>query len=163
MSDRIPMTRAGYDKLKAEASLGENYLGKVKTGDPVTLILPDLGDSIHNTLSYVGQVVDPMSRAFTVQVKLANNSRLHHNMSAIMRITNYKNDKAIVVPVSVIQKTSQGEMLYVADGNKAKSVFVKTGRNSNGQVEVLEGLNPGDQVVVAGYEELDNNQPIKVQ
>ena len=121
-----------YDKLKAEASLGENYLGKVKQGDPVTLILPDVNDTLHTTLSYVSQAVDPVSRAFTVQVHLGNNNMLHPNMSCIMKIANYKNPHVLVVPVSVIQKTSHGDMLYIADGDKAKLVYVTTGRNSNG-------------------------------
>jgi len=152
-----------YDKLKAEANLGENYLGKVKQGDPVTIILPDLNDTIRTTLTYVAEAVDPVSRAFTVQVRLGNSSSLHPNMSCIMKISNYKNPHALVVPVSVIQKTSKGEMLYIADGDKAKSVPVTTGRNSNGQVEILSGLNPGDKVITTGYEDMDNGEKISIQ
>jgi len=152
-----------YDKLKAEASLGENYLGKVKQGDKVAIILPDMRDTIRTSLTYVGQAVDPTSRAFTVQVRLSNNSKLHPNMSCIMRIVNYENAHALVVPVSVIQKTSQGDMLYVAVGDKAKSVLVKTGRNANGMVEILSGLTPGDNVITKGYEELDNGQQVIIQ
>jgi RND family efflux transporter MFP subunit len=151
-----------FDKLKAEASLGENYLGKVKQGDRVLLVLPDLNDSLKATLTYVSQAVDPVSRAFTVQVRLANNSRLHPNMSCKMKILNYENPHALVVPVSVIQHTSEGPMLYVADGSKAKSVFVKIGRNANGLVEVLSGLKPGDKVITRGYEELDNGKQINI-
>jgi membrane fusion protein, multidrug efflux system len=151
-----------YDKLKAEASLGENYLGKVKQGNRVLLILPDINDSIKTTLSYVSQAVDPVSRAFTVQVRLANNNKLHPNMSCKMRILNYENPQALVVPVSVIQHTSEGDMLYVADGDKARSVMVKTGRNANGQVEILSGLKPGDKVITRGYEELDNGKQITI-
>jgi len=152
-----------YDKLKAEASLGENYLGKVKQGDRVLLVLPDVNDTIRTTLSYVSQAVDPQSRAFIVQVRLANNNKLHPNMACLMKIANYENKQALVVPVSVIQRTSNGDMLYIADGNKAKSVFVKTGRNANGMVEILSGLNPGDKVITKGYEEMDNGQQLMIQ
>ncbi len=152
-----------YDKLKAEANLGENYLGKVKQGDPVMLVLPNINDSISTTLSYVSQAVDPVSRAFIVQVHLSSNNKLHPNMACIMKISNYKNPHAMVVPVSVIQKTSQGTMLYVADGDKAKSVMVTVGRNSNGLVEILSGLNPGDKVITRGFEELDNGQLVTIQ
>ncbi|MFI5195683.1 MAG: efflux RND transporter periplasmic adaptor subunit [Chitinophagales bacterium] len=149
-----------YDKLKAEASLGENYLGKVKQGNPVLIVLPDVNDSIRTTLSYVSQAVDPVSRAFIVQVHLANNSKLHPNMSCIMKISNYENPHALIVPVSVIQKTSQGTMLYIADGNKSKAVYVTTGRNANGMVEILSGLKAGDKVITKGFEEMDNGKTI---
>jgi RND family efflux transporter MFP subunit len=152
-----------YDKLKAEAQLGENYLGQVKQGDPVTLILPDINDTLKTTLNYVAQAVDPISRTFTVQVKLGNNSKLHPNMSCIMKIANYKNPAALVVPVSVIQKTSHGAMLYIVDGDKSKSVNVGTGRNADGNVEILSGLNPGDKVITTGYEDMDNGERVVIE
>ncbi len=150
-------------KLKAEANIGQNYLGKVKEGDKVTLIFPDINDTLQARLTHVSQVVDVISRAFSVQVLLAPSSKLHPNMSCIMRISNYDNPKALVVPVSVIQKTSNGEMLYVADGSTAKSVLVKTGMNSNGRVEILSGLKEGDRVITTGFEEMDNGENIKIQ
>ena len=151
------------DKLKATANLGENYIGKVHQGDPVTLVFPDLNDSMHTKLSYVAQSVDPISRAFTVEIKLGSNNRLHPNMSCQMRIVNYENENAIVIPVSVIQKTAEGDLVYVADGNKARAVMVQVGRISNGHAEILGGLKPGDKVVIAGYEDLDNGETIAVQ
>ena len=84
-------------------------------------------------------------------------------MSCIMKIGNYQKKNALVVPVSVIQKTSKGDMLYIVKGNKAESVIVTTGNNSNGVVEILSGLNVGDKVVTAGYEELDNGQQIIIK
>lgn len=151
------------DKLKAEANLGENYLGKVRTGNPVELVFPDLNDSIKTKLTYVAQAVDPISRAFTVQVMLGDNSKLHPNMSCVMKIANYESSKALVVPVSVIQKTSKGDMLYIADGNRAKAVLVRTGANSNGNVEILSGLSAGDKIITTGFEDLDNGDPIIAQ
>ena len=64
-----------FDDLKAGANLGENYIGKVKQGDPVNIIFPDLNDSIQTKVSYVGRQVDPVSRAFLVQIRLGNNKR----------------------------------------------------------------------------------------
>lgn len=151
------------DALKVQATLGENYLGKVQDGNPVNLIFTDLNDTIHTKLSYVSRAVDPVSRAFQVEVRLGSNKNLHPNMSCKMQIANYENANALTVPVSVIQQTAEGSVLYVADGNKAKAVTVKTGRNSNGMVEILEGLNAGDKVITEGYEELDNGTLISVQ
>ncbi len=149
--------------LKAEANLGENYIGKVKVGDPATLLFPDMNDSVKAKITFVSKAVDPLSRSFTVQIKLGNNNKLHPNMSSILKIANYENPKAIVVPVSVIQKTSEGQMVYIADGNKAKIVNIVTGRNANGMVEVLSGLEAGDKIIIAGYEDLDNGEPIAIQ
>jgi len=151
------------EKLKAEANLGENYIGKVNQGDPVTLVFPGIGDSIQTRLTYVAQSVDPSSRAFLVQVKLGHNKMLHPNMSCIMKIANYENPSAITVPVSVIQKTSKGDMVYTMENGKAKAVLIKTGKNSNGQVEILSGLKPGDQVITTGFEDLNDGDNVAAQ
>lgn len=151
------------NKLKAEANLGESYLGKVKVGNPVTLVFPDAGDSLKARLDFVSQAVNPISRAFMVQVNLGANSKLHPNMSAQMKIANYASGNAIVVPVAAIQKTGEGDIVFVAEGTTAKSVPVQTGHNANGNVEILSGLKAGDKVIIAGYEELDNGTTIKVQ
>ena len=151
------------DALKVQANLGENYLGQVNDGDPVNLVFEGRQDTMRTKLTYVSKAVDPISRAFQVEVRLGNNSKLHPNMSCKMQIANYQNNKAIVIPVNVIQKTADGEMVFIADGNKAKSVMIKTGRSSNGYVEVLSGLNPGDKVITEGYEEVDNGEQISVE
>lgn len=152
-----------FDALKIQANLGENYLGKVQEGNPVNLIFADTKDTMKSKLTYVSKAVDPVSRAFQVEIRLGSNNKLHPNMSCKMQIANYQNSKAIVVPVSVIQNTAEGTLLYIADGNKAKAVMVKTGHNSNGMVEVLEGLNEGDRVITAGYADLDNGDLINVE
>ncbi len=150
------------DALKVQANLGENYLGKVQEGNAVNLVFGD-GDTMKTKLTYVARAVDPVSRAFQVEVRLGNNNKLHPNMSCKMQIANYNSAKALLVPVSVIQKTSEGEMIYVLDGNKAKTVNVKSGRNSNGMVEILEGLNAGDKVITEGYADLENGDLVSVQ
>lgn len=151
-----------FDKLKVQTTLGENYIGKVNKGDKVKLIFSETGDTIATKLDYVARSVDPVSRAFNVEVWLGSRKNISPNMSCKMQIVNYSSEKALTVPVSAIQKTSEGEMVYVADKGKAKAVTVKTGRNSNGMVEILEGLQPGDKVVVEGYADLDNGKAIEI-
>lgn len=153
-----------FDKLKVQATLGENYLGDVKQNDPVNLIFTDIGDTMHTRLNYVGQSVDPISRAFQVEVWLGANKNLHPNMSCKMQIANYHKKDALTVPVSVIQHTAQGDMLYIVDGgDKAKAVPIKAGQNSNGQVEILSGLKPGDKVITEGFEDVYEGQKVSIQ
>ncbi len=151
------------NKLKAEANLGESYLGKVKVGNPVTLVYNDGADSIKTRLDFVSPGVNALSRAFLVQVNLGANAQLHPNMSARMKIANYEAGNALVVPVGAVQQTGTGQIVFVADGKTAKSVAVQTGRTADGMVEILSGLSAGDKVVTSGYEDLDNGTVISVQ
>ncbi len=147
-------------QLKVKANLGESYLGKVRIGDPVTIILTELGDSINTRLSYVAQSVDLRSRSFGVEARVGGVSGLRPNMSCRMKIKNYQASNSIVVPVNVVQESSNGTIVYIADGKVAKPQPVKLGRTYNGQVEILEGLKQGDRVVVEGFQELEAGDAI---
>lgn len=147
-------------QLKAKANLGEGYLGKVKAGDPVTVVFSELGDSIQTRLSFVAQSVTPNSRTFGVEARVGGKGGLRPNMSCRMKIANYNSSGAITVPVNIIQTTPEGNELFIAEGKTAKTVKVETGRTYNGQVEILSGLKSGDRVVVEGYQELDNGEAI---
>lgn len=149
-------------KLKAKATLGENYIGKVNKGDQVILEFDETGTTINSKLNYVSRSVDEISRAFSVEVWLGSRKDIRPNMSCKMKILNYENNKALTLPVAAVQKTAEGEMVFVVKDGKAKSVIVETGRTSNGNIEILKGINPGDKVVIEGYAEVDDNRPVEV-
>lgn len=149
-------------KLKVETQLGENYIGKVSTGDAAILKFDGANEDIKTKLSYVSRSVDPVSRAFNVEVYIGNNKDIRPNMSCKMKIENYHNPNALVIPVSAIQKTADGDLVFISDNNKAKSVMIKTGRIANGMAEVLEGLNKGDKVITEGYAEVDNGRTVEI-
>lgn len=148
--------------LKAIASLGESNLGQVNTGDPVKLVL-NSGDTIRTKLSYVGKAINPSSRTFDVEVRLGNNAKLSPNMSCRMMIESYERGNAIVIPISVVQKTSQGNMVFLANGNAARETPVSLGRTYNGMVEITSGLSAGDRVIVEGYQDLESGEAIVMQ
>lgn len=151
-----------FEKLKVVSSLGENYIGKVNQGDPVQLVFSETGDTIIKKLTYVARSVDPVSRAFNVEVWLGNRSDLRPNMSCKMQIQSYVNDSALSVPVSAIQKTDEGTTVYVVKNNKAQSVKIETGKTSNGMIEVTRGLGAGDKVVVEGQDEVSNGGTVEI-
>lgn len=150
-------------KLKAQASLGENYIGKVQTGDPVILTFGETGNEISTKLSYVSKSVNPISRAFNVEVNIGNNKDIRPNMSCKMNILSYANNNAITVPVSAVQSAAEGKTVFVVENKKAKSVVVETGRNANGMVEILSGLKAGDKVITEGYTEVDNGRAVEIE
>lgn len=150
-------------KLKVETSLGENYIGKVETGDPVVLEFTETGDVIKTKLSYVARSVDPISRAFTAEVNIGNHENIRPNMSCKMKILSYSDDDALVVPVAAVQKTSSGDIVYVVKAGKAQAVKVETGKTTEGNVEITSGLQPGDQVVTEGYTEVDDGRAVEVK
>lgn len=150
------------DDLRVKGQIAESYITQVHQGDPVEVIFPDAQDTLHTRLSYVSNVIDPNSRSFNIEIKLPAHSIFRPNMVAVIRVVSYVNPQAIVVPVNVVQHTETGDYVYVAEGNYAKEVKIMKGKIYNDRVEVLQGLKPGDQLIVNGYQDLADHSPIEI-
>ena len=87
-------------------------------------------------------------------------------MIAKIKINDYNNPEAIVVPVSVIRETIDGRFVYVAENIKgqlqAKRRAVEVGQTYNGKAEITKGLLPGDKLITTGFNNLVDGQPLKV-
>ena len=149
-------------KLKVIALVAETYAGRVNQGDDVEVSLPDAQDSLQAKISFAAKVIDPVSRGFNVEVKLPSNKRFRPNMVAVLKIVDYKNDKALIVPVNSIQRSETSEYVFVASNGKAKKTNIKTGKISDGKAEVLSGLKAGDQVITAGFQDLNDGDAVKL-
>jgi membrane fusion protein (multidrug efflux system) len=150
-----------FDNLKVKGEVSEAFAGKIKKGDDVDIAFPDMNDSLKAKIDFSAKVISPLNRTFTVQVNLDRKKEYHPNMIAIMRIVDYINDKAIVVPVNTIQHAQEGDFIMLAENKKARKVKVKTGHAYNGNVEITDGLKEGDQVILNGFQDLNEGEPVK--
>ncbi|MBD3374279.1 efflux RND transporter periplasmic adaptor subunit, partial [candidate division KSB1 bacterium] len=144
-------------ELKIAAHLSEEYIGQVKAGQPVTVRLPVLNKKFDSTISTVSQVIDPQNRTFLIEVLLpAQDEAIQPNSLAVLSIANYRTSDALTVPVDVLQRTEDRQFLFTAQANSESQnpswtvakVWVETGYRANNQVEILNGLESGDHIVV---------------
>lgn len=149
------------NKLTAKAQVAESYASRVNQGDKVQIILPDLPDTVSTRISFASKTIDPVSRSFNVEIKLPSNRNYRPNMLAVLKIIDYQNSKAFVIPVNAIQKAEIGDYVFVSENGKAKRVNIQTGRISEGRAEILSGIKSGDKVIVAGMDGLSPGDLIK--
>ncbi|MFM6976903.1 MAG: efflux RND transporter periplasmic adaptor subunit [Sphingobacteriaceae bacterium] len=147
--------------LKVKAMVAESYAAKVNQGDEVSVILPDVPDTLNTKLSFAAKTIDATSRSFGVEVKLPAKRSYRQNMVAVLKIVDYKNEKALTVPVNVIQKSEAGDYVFVSDNGKAKRVSIQSGKISAGKAEVLSGLKAGDKVITTGLADLNEGDLVK--
>ncbi len=145
--------------LKVKAELAESYAANVKKGDDVIITFPDLGKEVKTKITHASRIINPMNRTFNVEAVLGNSDEIRPNMIALIRVIDYKNEKAITVPASLIQKSNNDEFVFVVNqaGGKATVVkkSIKTGKSYNGVLEIVSGLNEGDKLIVTGYQDLN--------
>ncbi|MES2558797.1 MAG: efflux RND transporter periplasmic adaptor subunit [Bacteroidota bacterium] len=160
------VTVVNPDALKVKADLSEAYSNLVKTGDAASITFPDIQKTISAKVSYSSKTINPMTRTFNVEVNLPNDNDLHPNMVAELKVIDYKNAAAIVVPINAIQQIDGEDIIFVAvkQGDKliAKKTTVKVGKQYNGLSEILSGLNEGDNVISIGFQDLTDGQVVKL-
>jgi RND family efflux transporter MFP subunit len=150
------------DILKVKADVPESYASSVNTGNDVKILVPDANDSLVTKVTFAAKAIDPTSRSFAVEIKLPVRSTLRPNMTAIIKIADYSKSNTIAVPVKAIQKSENGDYVFVNQSGKAKRLNVKAGVTYDGQTEILSGLKAGDQLIVEGATELEDGDKVKV-
>ncbi|WP_345106143.1 efflux RND transporter periplasmic adaptor subunit [Mucilaginibacter panaciglaebae] len=150
------------DVLKVKADVPESYASRVNQGDNVKIVVPDANDSLSARLTFAAKAIDPTSRSFAIEIALPTRKTLRPNMTAIIKIADYSNNKAIVIPLNAIQKSEQGDYVYVNDNGVAKRKNIKVGSSYGSLSEILSGLTPGDQLITAGASDLNDGDKVNV-
>ena len=120
--------------------------------------LPQAGKLLFSDLS-----VDQTSGQVNVRAKVANpDGALLPGMYVRGRIAQQQVDSAVLLPQQAVQRTTQNDTVMVvgADGKPAVRV-IKLGGNENGNWIVLDGLKPGEQVIVDGFQKIRPGGSVK--
>ena len=154
-----------FSNLTVKGEVSETYSEQVKEGAKVKILFPDLNKEVDSKVSYAAKVINSQSRSFTVEAKLTANDNFKPNMLAMMKILDYEKQDAFLVPVNLVQKSSENDFVYVAaeeNGRKiAQRQTVTVGKIYNGQAEITSGIKAGDKLITAGYQDLVAGQAIQ--
>lgn len=121
-------------------------------------IYPQPGRLLFSDLS-----VDPASGQIALRVEVPNpQGTLLPGMYVRARFEQASAAGAMLLPQQAVQRSTQGDsVMVVGEGGKVANRPVKVGAGRNGQWVVLEGLKPGEQVVVDGFQKIRGNAPVK--
>ena len=153
--------------MYVSTTVPESYIGKLKMGDLVDVYLTSLGKTYKGKVRQVGNFINPNNRSFGIEVSLPNpDNLLRPNQVAKLKITDYTNKNAIIVPTGVIQQDGTGsKFVYVVEGSNgktgtAKKVIVEIGKSSDNVTEIVSGLSANDIIVVEGVNSISNGMKL---
>jgi membrane fusion protein, multidrug efflux system len=151
------MRIVNLSQMYVSTSVPETYIGKLKVGTIVDVYLTSLGKTYKGKVRQVGNYINPNNRSFGIEVSIPNpDNLLRPNQVAKLKIIDYTNPNAIVVPTNVVQEDADGNkfVFVVANANgktgTAKKVLVETGKSSDNVTEITSGLTANDVVVTEG-------------
>ncbi len=154
--------------MRVSANISEAYLSSLSKGDLVELRFPAYPEDLLKAgVARLGEVIDPQTRTFTLEVELKNpREKLKPNMLTSVRIQDYKNNSSLVVPSNILRQDFNGTFLFrISDENgssKAQKVYVKRGITVQDQTMITEGLSAGDLVITKGFNLVSEGSPVRV-
>jgi RND family efflux transporter MFP subunit len=151
------MRIVNLNNMFVSTAVPESYIGKLKVGTVVNVYLASLGKTYAGKIRQVANNINPNNRSFGIEVSVPNaENLLRPNQVAKLKIIDYTNANAVVVPSNVIQVDGNGDQfVFEATSIKdktaiAKKVIVKVGKTSENFTEILGGLEPKTVVVSDG-------------
>ncbi|EGV43704.1 efflux RND transporter periplasmic adaptor subunit [Bizionia argentinensis JUB59] len=158
------------DNMYIETDIPESYIGDVTRGKKVTVEFPVLGKSIETKIRQAGDFINPANRTFKVEVSIPNDDKnIKPNLTARLKINDYTNENALLIPQSIISENAAGEQyIYIIKNKKesgegeAKRVIIKTGKTQGDVIEVLEGIENGSEIIEEGARSVKDGQIVKV-
>jgi len=150
--------------LKITVTIPENYAGKVEKGSKVDVNIPDLNQSFTGTVSFLSETIGANNRGFVAEIIAPKGLNLKPNQIAKVKILDYAVPSTVVINVNTLQTDLDGKFVLVAakedDKLIAKKRTVQIGQSYGDEVEIKSGLQPGDQLITAGYQATFDGQPI---
>jgi membrane fusion protein (multidrug efflux system) len=145
----------GCKELEADIELGEKLFHVVKQGQPAVMTVDSVPNrKLSGTLEKVGKEINARNRTFSVKVRVHEPDQLFRpGMFVRAEIDVSKALEAVWIPESALFRSKMGaEMVYVVKDKVAISRSVRLGRRETGKVHVLDGVNPGDVIIVDGQD-----------
>ena len=151
------MRIVNLSNMYVSTSVPETYIGKLKLGTTVDVLLTSLGKTYKGKVRQIGSFINPSNRSFGIEVSVPNpEGLLRPNQVANLKIADYVSKNAIAVPTNVIQEDGEGnKFVFTAINIKgktgtAKKVIVKVGQSSDNVSEILSGLAADDVIITEG-------------
>ena len=158
------------DIIYAEAQVPEKYVSSIELETEALVSIPLLNKEVTSKIVQSGNFINPNNRTFRVEAPVENkDKRIKQNLNARIKIKNYSNIKALVVPLRVIREDASGRpFIYKLVETDKKDIlltvkiFVETGANNDEEIEITKGLSIGDIIVLEGANNLEDKQRVRV-
>ena len=164
----MPLMRlVNLDQMYISCEVSEQYLGKVKEGTSVKLVVGGEFKDVESKIVEVSNFINPENRSFKIKIPAKATDGLKPNLMTKVIVKDYGNPNTLIVKTTdILQNTEGQDFVYVleTDGDKliAKQKVLNSGKEYNGFVEVISGLENGQKIISEGNRSVRNNQEVRL-
>ena len=152
-----------------ETAVPEKYISSVVKGKDVEVNFPVLGKKLDAKVRQTSNFINPNNRTYNIEIAVPNKDKMiKPNLTARLKINDYTNEEALLIPQSIISENAEGEQyIYILESKEsnkavAKRVIIETGKTQGDVIEVLSGISSGDEIVEEGARSVKDGQTVKI-
>ncbi len=159
------VTLMKYDNMYMNVNLPEKNMAQLETGQEVLVTnytLPE--DTLVGKVTEISPAISSETRTFSAKVEIGNpNLRFRPGMFAKADIITDQKDSTIVIPKDIIMTGGRGKYVFVVGRNSAADDrWITTGIENQDYVEITEGLEPNERLIIRGFETLRDDSKVKI-
>ncbi|RLD29926.1 MAG: efflux RND transporter periplasmic adaptor subunit [Bacteroidetes bacterium] len=165
------MRIVNLNNMYIETNVPESYVSSITKNKKVEVNFPVLGKTVYAKVRQAGDYINPANRTFKVEIAIPNKDKsIKPNLTAKLKINDYTNERALLIPQSIISEDANGQQyIYVIKDKKennqgvAQKAIIKTGKTQGDVIEVLSGIVHGAEIIQEGARRVEEGQTVQVE
>lgn len=160
---------ADISEIIVKAQFSDTVVANLKVGDAATVLPTDLpGERMGGKVTLISRSTDPQNRTVEIWVTLGNGAgRLRAGGAAQVTVSANQTEDAVTVPASAVtldaSNSNEGTVMVVGADGLAHETKVAIGIRTKDNVQITEGLQGGEEVIVEGNYALPDGTKVEVK
>ncbi|NLP46806.1 MAG: efflux RND transporter periplasmic adaptor subunit [Epulopiscium sp.] len=161
---QVAVTMVDMDKVYVQIDVIEDIVNRLQVGQEVAVTIPAaFEEEVKSEVSYISPTADIGSKLYSVKVYIDNpNKKVRPGMSGEVQLNMDQIDSVIVIKRNAVLDKEDELFVFVVENDRAVKKPVKIGLDTGDYVEIKEGLEEGEQVIVKGQHYVEDGIKVKV-
>ena len=161
MMDPLLLRMVNLEKVKATIQVSDADIKSIEKGQEVLLMINNSDVEFTGEISFVSPEADIMAGTFAVEIMVNNQENLLHNNQFVkVKVLTKTSKKTIVVPQHAV---INDKYVFILENNIAVKKFVTLGLENEYEIEIIDGIEAGVEVVTVGNAGLSENDKVKIR
>lgn len=149
--------------VKVDFSVPERYVSQVKEGDKISFTVQGTDQEFEGEIYAIEPKIESQTRTLQIRALSDNTEGLlvpgaFADLELILRTI----DDAVMIPTISLVPELQGQKVYLYKQGKVVQQRVQTGIRTEDQVQITEGVQPGDTLLTTGFLQVQEGMPVEI-
>ena len=149
--------------VKIDFTVPERYMNKIHNGDEINFSVEGMNETYKGSVYAIEPKVDLSTRSIAVRAICPNyENKIFPGAFARIELSLSEIKDALMIPTQALIPELKGQKVFISKDEKASPVKVQTGLRNDTTIQITQGLQIGDTVIVTGIMQLRPDVPLRI-